>query len=98
MTEFFEKIMDVVLRLADITKQISGGMAVTLEIFFVTLISSLILGLGVALLRLSKIKVISLLTQFFISIMRGTPLMLQLVVVYFDHILFLVFRLPENPE
>lgn len=96
MTEFFEKIMDVVLRLADITKQISGGMAVTLEIFFVTLISSLILGLGVALLRLSKIKVISLLTQFFISIMRGTPLMLQLVVVYFGP--YFIFGIPLTRE
>ena len=58
-------------------------MAVTIEIFVVTLVTSLILGLGLALIRMSKVKILSTLAKIYISIMRGTPLMLQLLVVYF---------------
>ena len=64
-------------------KQLSSGMGITLEIFFVTLVTSLILGLALALIRMSKIQILSLLAKIYISIMRGTPLMLQLLVVYF---------------
>ncbi|MDD6232578.1 amino acid ABC transporter permease [Frisingicoccus sp.] len=67
----------------DIIKQLSSGMGITLEIFFVTLVTSLILGLALALIRMSKIQILSLLAKIYISIMRGTPLMLQLLVVYF---------------
>lgn len=63
--------------------QMSGGMLVTLEIFFSTLLFSLPLGLIVAFGRMSKIKPIQWITKAYISIMRGTPLMLQLMVVYF---------------
>ena len=67
----------------DIIKQLSSGMGITLEIFFVTLVTSLILELALALVRMSKIQILSLLAKIYISIMRGTPLMLQLLVVYF---------------
>lgn len=67
----------------DIIKQLSSGMGITLEIFFVTLVTSLILGLALALIRMSKIQILSMLAKIYISIMRGTPLMLQLLVVYF---------------
>lgn len=63
--------------------QMSGGMLVTLEIFFSTLLFSLPLGLIVAFGRMSKIKPVQWITKAYISIMRGTPLMLQLMVVYF---------------
>ncbi len=66
-----------------IIKQLASGMGVTIEIFFVTLIVSLILGLGLALLRMSKYRLPAVLAKIYISIMRGTPLMLQLLVVYF---------------
>ena len=61
--------------------QMSGGMLVTLEIFFSTLLFSLPLGLIVAFGRMSKIKPVQWITKAYISIMRGTPLMLQLMVV-----------------
>ena len=67
----------------DIIKQLSSGMGITLEIFFVTLVTSLILGLALALVRMSKMQILSLLAKIYISIMRGTPLMLQLLVIYF---------------
>lgn len=63
--------------------QMSGGMLVTLEIFFSTLLFSLPLGLIVAFGRMSKLKPVQWITKAYISIMRGTPLMLQLMVVYF---------------
>lgn len=53
----------------------------TVYIFVLTLVIALPLGVIVALLRLSKVKVISYIVQFIISVLRGTPLMLQLLIV-----------------
>jgi His/Glu/Gln/Arg/opine family amino acid ABC transporter permease subunit len=58
-------------------------MAVTVEIFFLTLLFSLPLGLVIAFGRMSRQSVIRTVSKIYISIMRGTPLMLQLIVVYF---------------
>ena len=63
--------------------QLMGGMLTSVQIFAVTLIFSLPLGLLVAFGRMSKNGVIRTLVKVYISIMRGTPLMLQLMVVYF---------------
>ena len=59
------------------------GAEITLEIFSVTLLLSLPLGLLVALCRISKLGPLRHLMEFYIWIMRGTPLMLQLLFVYF---------------
>lgn len=59
------------------------GTQVTLQIFFITLIASLPLGLLAALGRISEIKPLSRFMEFYIWLMRGTPLMLQLLFVYF---------------
>src|SRR5690554_5611749 len=59
------------------------GSYTTLKIFFLTLIFSLPLGLVVARGRMSKYKVVSSLVNGYIMIMRGTPLILQLIFVYF---------------
>lgn len=64
-------------------KQLAGGMLVSTEIFVLTLVFSLPLGLVVCFGRMSKKNVIKKVTSGYISIMRGTPLMLQLMVVYF---------------
>lgn len=64
-------------------KQLMGGMGVSIQVFAVTLIFSLPLGLIIAFGRMSKNIVISTLVKFYISVMRGTPLMLQLMVVYY---------------
>ena len=63
--------------------QLGKGMIATAEIFFLTLLFSLPLGLVVSFGRMSKNPVIRGITKFYISVMRGTPLMLQLLVVYF---------------
>ncbi len=71
-----EKLWDTFLLMLD-------GSEITLEIFFVTLALALPLGMLAALGRLSEFKIISRLVEFYIWIMRGTPLMLQLLFVYF---------------
>lgn len=59
------------------------GSMVTLQIFFLTLVMSLPLGLIVAMARLSGLGILRWAMEFYIWIMRGTPLMLQLLFVYF---------------
>ena len=61
--------------------KMSEGLGKTCAIFFLTLLFSLPLGMIVALLRRSKNKVISNVVRFIISVLRGTPLMLQLLAV-----------------
>lgn len=64
------------------------GTVTSLEVFFLTLLFSIPLALVVALGRMSKNKILSSITKFFLLIIRGTPLMLQLLVVYFGPSLF----------
>jgi len=59
------------------------GFALTAEIFLITLVGSLSLGVVVALARMSKFKSLAWLAQLYISILRGTPLMLQLMAIMF---------------
>jgi len=59
------------------------GMLRTLAIFFLTILFSMPLGMVVTLLRRSKFKIVSGITKVYIAIMRGTPLMLQLLAWYF---------------
>lgn len=59
------------------------GLGLSAWIFVVTLVGSLPLGVVVALCRMSSFKPLSLLAQFYISILRGTPLMLQLMAFMF---------------
>ena len=61
--------------------QLGSGMMTTIQIFLLTLIFSLPLGLLVAFGRMSGCKVIRIISKIYISIMRGTPLMLQIIVV-----------------
>lgn len=67
----------------NILRLLGGGIFASLEIFAFTLLFSLPLGLLVCFGRKAKNKVISWLFRVYISIMRGTPLMLQLFVVYY---------------
>lgn len=71
------------MELGIMISQLSVGMITSIEIFVLTLVFSLPLGLLIAFGRMSKIAPIRWLTKIYISIMRGTPLMLQLMVVFF---------------
>ena len=61
--------------------KMSEGLGKTCAIFFLTLLFSLPLGMGVALLRMSKNRLLSGFSRAVISVLRGTPLMLQLLAV-----------------
>lgn len=61
----------------------STGMLRTCAIFFLTLIGSLPLGMLICAGRRSRNKIVSLIARIIISVIRGTPLMLQLLVWYF---------------
>jgi len=71
------------MSLSVMLQQLAGGMVVSVEIFVVTLLFSLPLGLLICFGRMSKNPVIRGIVSAYISVMRGTPLMLQLMVVYF---------------
>lgn len=79
------------MTLTKIFSQLAGGMWISIQIFFVTLIFSLPLGLFISFGRMSKNPVIRTIVKFYISVMRGTPLMLQIIVVYFGP--YYMFRL-----
>jgi len=63
--------------------QMLGATIMSLRIFFITLIFSLPLGLLVSVGRMSKVKIINLPVRFYILMMRGTPLMLQLLFIFY---------------
>ena len=78
--KFFKEILNYSLILMP---QVLEGLKVTLIIFILTLILSIPLGIIVALGRRSKIKLISKVTGTYVLIMRGTPLLLQIVFIFF---------------
>ena len=81
--------------IAMITKM-SEGLGRTCAIFFLTLLFSLPLGMVVAMLRMSKNRLISAVTKVYISILRGTPLMLQLLVVAYGPFYLFGFGVSRN--
>lgn len=72
--------MDYIL---NILPSLLEGLVSTVKIFVITLIFSIPIGIVTALFRLSKIKILSLISRFYIWVMRGTPLLLQIVFIYF---------------
>lgn len=71
------------MELSVIIAKLAEGMFVSIQIFIMTLVFSLPLGLVVAFGRMSKNSILRNAVKVYISIMRGTPLMLQLMMVYF---------------
>lgn len=74
----------------------SAGMLKTISIFVWTLVLSVPLGLVVALIRIKKIPVVNGIIKVYISLMRGTPLMLQLLVVFFGPFYLFKIRLTDE--
>ena len=75
--------MGTLEKLLDVCQKLMSGVGASLMIFFLTLLFALPLGMLIAFGRMSKFKPLSLLVKLYISIVRGTPLMLQLLVVFF---------------
>lgn len=77
-------------------QKLSEGMIETVKIFILTLLFSLPLGLIISFGRMSKITVIRGIVNVYISIMRGTPLMLQVMAIYFGPYYLFGIRISEN--
>ncbi|MFU1949492.1 amino acid ABC transporter permease, partial [Bordetella avium] len=77
----------------------ADGAKVTLSLFFITLALAVPLGLLLALARLSRFRLLSRLVNAYIWLMRGTPLMLQLLFIYFalPFVPVIGVRLPDFP-
>jgi len=88
--------MDYVI---DILGPLLEGTAVTLQVFLITLLLAVPLGLGLALVRVSRFRVASGLVSGYIWLMRGTPLMLQMLFIYFalPFVPVVGIRLPDFP-
>ncbi len=67
--------------------QVFQGLKVTIEVFILTLVISIPLGILVAQGRLSKNKILNKITSGYILIMRGTPLLLQVVFIFLVYLL-----------
>ena len=83
----------------DILPPLLQGTGVTLRVFFITLVLSVPLGLALALMRISRFKLVSGLVNGYIWLMRGTPLMLQMLFIYFalPFVPVIGIRLPDFP-
>ena len=75
------------------------GTAVTLQVFLITLVLAVPFGLGLALIRVSHFRVASGIVSGYIWLMRGTPLMLQMLFIYFalPFVPVIGVRLPDFP-
>ena len=78
--EFFRNLGSNIVMLMP---QVIAGLKVTLEMFAITLILSIPLGIITAMGRRSKIRIINKITSIYVLIMRGTPLLLQIVFIFF---------------
>ena len=67
----------------NLIKILSEGLGTTLLIFVLTLILGIPAGILVAIARNSKCKIVNLITKLYILIIRGTPMMLQIIFIYF---------------
>jgi polar amino acid transport system permease protein len=76
------------------------GTGVTLQVFLITLVLALPFGLCLALLRISHFKIVSGAVNGYIWLMRGTPLMLQMLFIYFalPFVPLIGVRLPDFPS
>ena len=84
------------MTIATMIAKMSEGLGRTCSIFFLTLLFSLPLGMVIALLRMSKHKIVSAIMRAYISVVRGTPLMLQLLAITYGP--FYLFRISVARE
>ena len=75
--------MELINEIITFLPQVLEGLKVTIKIFAITLILSIPLGVIVALGRVSKVKLIKSLTGIYVLVLRGTPLLLQILFIFF---------------
>ena len=86
--------MDYILRILPI---MFAGLGVSAQIFLITIVLSLPIGILLALVRISKVAVFRKLAEIYIYVMRGTPLMLQIMFIYYGLPLMLNVQISDFP-
>lgn len=86
--------MDYILR---ILPNMFVGLGVSAQIFLITIVLSLPIGILLALVRISKVAVFRKLAEIYIYVMRGTPLMLQIMFIYYGLPLMLNVQISDFP-
>lgn len=86
--------MDYILR---ILPNMFAGLGVSAQIFLITIVLSLPIGILLALVRISKVAVFRKLAEIYIYVMRGTPLMLQIMFIYYGLPLMLHVQISDFP-
>ena len=86
--------MDYILR---ILPNMFAGLGVAAQIFLITIVLSLPIGILLALVRISKVAVFRKLAEIYIYVMRGTPLMLQIMFIYYGLPLMLNVQISDFP-
>jgi polar amino acid transport system permease protein len=81
-----------------VTQSLLGGFATTAEIFFLTLLFALPLGLLLAFATMSRFQLLRYLIQVLVWIIRGTPLMLQLIIIFYGPGLWLDHNIWSGDE
>ena len=84
------------LEITTMVQMLAEGFLTSLQIFALTLVGALPLGMVVAFLRGSRCVVVRAITRVYISVMRGTPLMLQMFAIYFMP--YYVFGIQLTPD
>ena len=82
----------------DVTQSLLSGLGTTVEIFIFTLLFSLPLGLVIAFGAKSKLRGLRYIIQVFVWIIRGTPLMLQLIIIFYGPGLWLGHNIWSGDE
>ena len=86
--------MDYIFR---ILPNMFAGLGVSAQIFLITIVLSLPIGILLALVRISKVAVFRKLAEIYIYVMRGTPLMLQIMFIYYGLPLMLDVQISDFP-
>lgn len=86
--------MDYILR---ILPNMFAGLGVSAQIFLITIVLSLPIGILLALVRISKVAAFRKLAEIYIYVMRGTPLMLQIMFIYYGLPLMLNVQISDFP-
>ena len=73
----------IIEQLPIVIPALNAGFVQTLKLFFVTLIGAIPLGLIIAFGSMSRFKPLSYLTKLFVWVIRGTPLMIQMLIIYY---------------
>ncbi len=87
MEQFYTQVSQLVSQIVEqmpiVFRSLNAGFLQTLRLFFVTLLGALPLGLVISFGSMSRFKPLKLLTRMFVGIIRGTPLMIQLLIFFY---------------